>query len=83
VQAIQQECLDQFIAFGTEHLDLLCREYQTYYETERPHQSMGNMELIGAAPAPTSAEAPPAFADLECTSRLDGVLKSYRRKAVA
>lgn len=47
IQSIQQECLDQFIAFGTEHLDLLCREYQTYYETERPHQSMGNRVLVG------------------------------------
>jgi putative transposase len=45
VQAIQQECLDRFIAFGTEHMDLLTSEYVEHYHTERPHQAMGNVPL--------------------------------------
>ena len=38
VQAVEGVCLDRFVAFGTEHLDLLCREYAEHYHAERPHQ---------------------------------------------
>ena len=41
VQAIGQERLHQFIIFGTEHFDHLCREYLEHYYTERPHQGWG------------------------------------------
>jgi putative transposase len=37
VQAIQQECLDKFIAFAEGHPDLLTREYVEHYHIERPH----------------------------------------------
>src|SRR6266487_2571174 len=39
LQAIEQECLDQFIVFGTEHFDHLCKEYLEHYHTERLHQA--------------------------------------------
>ena len=47
LQAVQQECLDKFIAFGTEHMDLLTSEYVEHYHMERPHQAMGNVPLSG------------------------------------
>jgi putative transposase len=75
VQAIQQECLDQFIIFGTEHFDHVCREYVAHYHTERPHQAMGNAPLIAAAlPAGTDGK-------VVCRERLGGVLRHYFRKA--
>jgi putative transposase len=46
VQAIQQECLDQFIIFGAKHFDHVCKEYVEHYHTERPHQAMGKVPLI-------------------------------------
>lgn len=51
VQAIERECLDRFIVFRQEHLDLICREYVEHYHTERPHQAMENKPLMGISAA--------------------------------
>jgi putative transposase len=75
VQAIQQECLDQFIIFGTEHFDHVVAEYVQHYHTELPHQAMGNVPLI----APCSP--PPADGRVICRERLGGVLRHYCREA--
>jgi putative transposase len=53
VQAVQRECLDRFIAFGTEHLDHLLAEYVEHYHRERPHQGKGNEPLTAARGPPT------------------------------
>jgi putative transposase len=75
VQAIQQECLDQFIIFGTEHFDHMCREYLEHYHTERPHQAVGNVALIASsAPRPSEGK-------VVCRERLGGVLRHYYREA--
>jgi putative transposase len=66
VQAIEQECLDQFIIFGTEHFDHVCKEYVEHYHTERPHQAMGNLPLI----APSSP--PPRNGKVVCRERPGG-----------
>jgi hypothetical protein len=73
VQAIQQECLDKFIAFRTEHMDHLISEYVEH--TERPHQAMGNAPLVGG-PAEVSTAG-----EITCIERLGGVLRHYRRAA--
>jgi putative transposase len=75
VQAIQQECLDKFIAFGTEHMEHLISEYVEHYNTERPHQAMGNVPL-----ASERVEVPVA-GEVMCFERLGGVLRHYRRIA--
>jgi putative transposase len=46
VQAIKHECLDKFVLFGPEHMDVLVREYVERYRAERPHQGKGNAPLI-------------------------------------
>ncbi len=75
VQAIEQECLDQFIVFGAEHFDHVVSEYVEHYHTERPHQAMGNVPLIAAAlPAGTDGK-------VVCRERLGGVLRHYFREA--
>jgi putative transposase len=73
VQAIEQECLDRFIAFSTDHLDLLCREYAVHYHAERPHQAMDNLPLTAL---PRTGTGPVA-----CRERLGGVLRHYVRGA--
>jgi len=42
VQSIKQECLDHFVVFGAQHIDVLCREYVENYHTERRHQGREN-----------------------------------------
>jgi putative transposase len=75
VQSIQQECLDRFIVFGQEHLDLLVGEYSAYYHRERPHQAKGNRPLTD--PVQSASEK----GEIVCRERLCGVLRSYARKA--
>ncbi len=75
VQTVQQECLDQFIAFGIEHLDLLCREYAKHYHYERPHQGLGNRVPLG------DLNESPTTGSIRCHERLGGVLKHYFREA--
>jgi putative transposase len=76
VQAVQQECLDKFIVFGTGHMDHVLAEYAEYYHRERPHQGKGNEPLTAAA-ATTGA------GEVQCLERLGGVLRHYYRAAAA
>jgi len=83
VQSIQQECLDHFIIVGTQHMDVLCREYLAFYHTERPHQGRDNKLLVCESP-PKNRETNSdvlKLSDISCSLRLGGLLKSYSRKA--
>jgi putative transposase len=80
IQSIKQECLDQFVVFGERHLEYLIREYESYYNTLRPHQGIGNQTIgITAMPPPVSGPLDPS--EVECDSRLGGLLRHYYRKA--
>jgi transposase InsO family protein len=75
IQTIQQECLDKFIAFSQEHLDLLTGEFLEHYHHERPHQGKGNAPLTSALKLASSE------GEIVCSERLGGVLRHYYRKA--
>ena len=77
VQAIQQECLDKFIAFGPGHMDHLVREYVEHYHTERPHQGKGNRPLT------FDGREPSTEGEVLCRERLGGVLRHYYRNVAA
>ena len=77
IQAVQQECVDKFIAFSEEHLDLLLREYVEHYHTERPHQAKGNAVLVGGG----AKDSASADGEVVCRERLSGVLRHYERAA--
>jgi hypothetical protein len=70
--------LDHFIVFGEEHLRLLLREYEGYYNGRRPHQSVANVPPAGAAPP---VEGGIAMEEVICEERLGGLLKHYYRRA--
>jgi putative transposase len=76
VQSIKHECLDHFVIFSPEHMDVLVREYVEHYHTERPHQGKGNVPLVADDPAP-----PPIDGEVVCRERLGGVLRHYYRAA--
>jgi len=76
IQTLQQECLDHFVVFGCWHLDHLLKEFLEHYQTERPHQGVGNVPLK----APNCAEESGQEA-IRCRSRLVGLLPHYHRKA--
>ena len=80
VQSIKSECLRQFVVFGERHLEFLIREYKRYHNTVRPHQGLGNKPIGTTALSPPGSNAP-APSEVECDSRLGGLLRHYYRRA--
>ncbi len=70
---MKRECLNHFVCFGLTHLDYLLREYAVHYNTERPHQAMGNKPL---GPTEPIRDGP-----IRRRARLGGVLNHYYRDA--
>ncbi len=75
---------------GERHLNYLVSEYLTYYHSERPHQSKGNMPLNVAATATRTSDqfasshsfdVPLRLKDIACRERLGGLLKHYYHQA--
>ncbi len=73
VQSVKRECLDQLILFGDDRLRRALRDYVTHYNTERPHQGIGNVPIDG--------EPDVGQGDVIVRERIGGVLKHYHRAA--
>ena len=79
IQTLQVECLDKFVIVTERHLNHVCRQFEAWYNTERPHEARGHLP-------PASESAPEErqtirHGDVVCTTRLGGLLKSYSRRA--
>lgn len=79
VGTIKRECLDRFMVFGEGHLRYLVREYVGYYNSVRPHGSLGGA-LIGAGGEGVWKRGDPG-GRVVCQERLGGILRHYHRKA--
>jgi putative transposase len=75
IGSIRRECTDHIIAMGERHLTQVMREYATYYNATRSHQS-----LDGNAPDPREREADPVT-DVIAVPVLGGLHHQYRRAA--
>ena len=73
IRSIKDECLHRMILFGEAHLRRTIDEFLVHYNHERNHQGIRN-ELIDAT-------ADVGVGQIECTERLGGLLKFYRRAA--
>jgi putative transposase len=73
IRSIKYECLNKMLIFGESHLRYVVNEYVEHYNTERPHQGIGNNII---EPLPQSKDG-----KIICHKRLGGLLKSYRRAA--
>jgi putative transposase len=80
IQSIQHERLNHFIVLGEKHLNYLISQYVEHYLTKRPHQGLdiGNQLLAPMKPADDQVPSPDTMV---CRERLDGLLKSYARRA--
>ena len=74
VRSIKYECLNKMIFFSEKQLRYAVDQYIEYYNTERPHQGIGNVPI-------TPAEKQLVVGKIECKERLGGMLKHYHRKA--
>jgi len=75
VRSVRTECLDHLVIFGEAHLRAVLREYVEHYNTERPHQGIGNV-LIRPPPEPANNNGP-----VKRRQRLGGLLSFYYRGA--
>jgi len=75
IGSIRRECLDYFIVFNERHLRRLLRAYLAYYNTARPHQSLGN-----DSPAGREAQAA-AAGRVVALPEVGGLHHRYRRVA--
>ncbi len=73
VLTIKSECLGKMIFFGNNSLRRACHEFVEHYHTERAHQGLGNERV--------ERRSPMGAGEVECTERLGGILKHYRRAA--
>jgi transposase InsO family protein len=74
VLSIKSECLNRLVLLGERHLRLAVREYVEHYNRDRPHQGLGGAFVT--PPANENASGP-----IECSERLGGLLRFYRRQA--
>ena len=75
MRSLKEECLERLILFGEESLRNAVCEYLAHFHSERNHQGLDN-ELIQPG-----AEANRSQGEIECRTRLDGMLRYYYRKA--
>jgi len=76
IGSLKRECLNHFACFSLGHLDHVTQTYVRYYNTHRPHQSLGNVPLNGYDPP---EQLPPE--SVERQQFLGGLLNHYYRKA--
>jgi transposase InsO family protein len=59
IRTLRQECLDHVLVLNEQHLEAVLTEYVAYYNTQRPHRSLGLVPpLPGAPPLRATAAAP-------------------------
>jgi transposase InsO family protein len=73
VLSIKSECLDRMIFFGENRFRAAVAAYVEHYNSERPHQGIGNRPIPG--------EFHPGTGRVLCIERLGGLLKHYFRAA--
>lgn len=71
-RSIQEECLNHVVCLSQSHLHYVVTEYLRHYNTERPHQGIGNVTI-----GPWQV----GNGDMVCDESLHGLLKSFRRAA--
>jgi putative transposase len=81
VRSVREECLNHLIILGERHLRRTLDEYVAHYNTERPHQGIGNQRVRPPPEPPRAANDEPGGARVVRHSRLGGLLNSYTRAA--
>ena len=73
VRTIKHECLNKVIFFSERQLNYTIQQFTDFYNTERPHQGIGNNVIQGDFSLATG--------DIKVKKRLGGMLQSYYRQA--
>jgi putative transposase len=77
VGTIRRECLDRTLTFSERQLWRVLAEYETHYNTHRPHRSLKQLPPMAAAgPDPTNGNGGVGRAEI-----LGGLINEYRHAA--
>jgi putative transposase len=80
IGTLKRECLNDFYCFSLRHLDHIVQTYVRYYNTLRPHQSLGNVPLGRGVP-PHDAPSPEDLGTIRRHPLLAGLINHYERQA--
>jgi len=75
--SVRRECLDHLLVLGEAHLRRILRAYVAYFNTERPHQGIGQQI---PAPSATAASGKDG-GSVHAVPILGGLHHAYRRAA--
>ncbi|MFJ6564231.1 integrase core domain-containing protein [Streptomyces sp. NPDC091412] len=81
VQTCRRELLDCTLIWNQRHLLHALREFERFYNSHRPHQSMGNVRPLCPLPEPIIDPARLAHLEVRRRDRLGGVLHEYQHAA--
>ncbi len=81
VRSVREECLNHLIIMGERHLRRTLDDYLEHYNTERPHQCIGNQRVRPPPDTKRAANDEPGRGRVVRRSRLGGLLNSYTRAA--
>ncbi len=80
-RTLTEELLNHIIPLGEQHLNRLLTQYQTFYNTARPHRANGGQSPILQATAANDVVFEPGTLRAEAIPWLGGLHHSYRRAA--
>ncbi|MFE4956820.1 integrase core domain-containing protein [Streptomyces sp. NPDC056653] len=81
VQTCRRELLDRTLIWNRCHLLQALREFEQFFSSHRPHQSIGNARPLHPCPAPIPDPGQTACPDVRRRERLGGTLHEYRHLA--
>ena len=80
-RTLTEELLDHVIPMGALHINQLLRQYQTFYNTARPHRTNDGQSPIQQVNAANDVAFTPGALHAEALPWLGGLHHSYRRAA--
>jgi putative transposase len=81
VQTCRHELLDRTLTWNQRHLHHALQEFEQFYNSHRPHQSIANAHPLHALPSPICEPDTIARLDIRRRDRLGGILHEYRHAA--
>ncbi len=81
VRSVREKCLNHLIILGERHLRRTLDDYLEHYNTERPHQGIGNQHVRPPPDARRAANDEAGRGRVVRRARLGGLLNSYTRAA--
>jgi hypothetical protein len=81
VRTCRRELLDRTLVWNQRHLLHALREYETFYNTHRPHQGIANAIPLTPLPEPITRSDQLAQLRIHRHDRLDGLLHEYEHAA--